>query len=107
MEQPACLHSNMDLLKWAWKLGPLLNSDLLCDVLEVALEARRVDVAASPYDASAFLAESIRIETEEGRRIYKKVRAREERSVRLRCCCAIHVQHPQSRFAPPPLHRNK
>lgn len=102
----------MDLLKWAWKLGPLLNSDLLCDVLELALEARRVDVAASPYDASAFLAEPIRIETDEGRRIYKKVRASEERSVCRRCCFATHVQQPPPRFAPPPsrlsfLRRNR
>jgi hypothetical protein len=49
-EQPGCLHANMDLTKWALKLGPLVASELLIDCLELAAEARTLDMAASPYD---------------------------------------------------------
>lgn len=70
-ENPACLHAQMDLLRHALKLGPLLSGEILVECLEIALEARSFDVAASPYDASQFGLESIPVETSEGRALYK------------------------------------
>jgi len=35
-EQPACLHANMDLYKWAYKLSPLVPSELVVDCFELA-----------------------------------------------------------------------
>lgn len=71
LENPACLHANMDLFKVAWRLGPLAPSEVLLDALQVNLDARRVDVAASPYDASAYGVAPIPIETREGRAQYR------------------------------------
>lgn len=50
LEQKGCVHAHMDLLKIALKLQPFLDGPLLCDVLEVSIAARRLDVEASPYD---------------------------------------------------------
>ena len=69
-EQPACLHANMDLLKWHLKLTPWLMSDGLSDLFEFALQAREVDMRASPYDVRLLDLEPICIETSEGRRQY-------------------------------------
>lgn len=48
------LHANMDLYKWCYKLGPLAESELLFDCLELAAAARELDIRASPYDLSAY-----------------------------------------------------
>ena len=49
-----------------------MDSGILAESLEVALKARRIDVAASPYAADRYLdGLCIKIETEEGRREYK------------------------------------
>ncbi|MCC5844662.1 MAG: 3-methyladenine DNA glycosylase [Verrucomicrobia bacterium] len=69
-EQPACLHANMDLLKWCLKVHPYLPSDLLADAFNLALAARRIDMRASPYDVSPLGEAPIRIETPEGRKAY-------------------------------------
>ena len=53
-EQPGCVHTTMDLLKMALKLGPYCNSDLFYKVLKVTLQARSLDVRASPYDVSKY-----------------------------------------------------
>ena len=42
----------MDLLKMALRLSPYLEAELVADCLEIALAARSLDVAASPYDAT-------------------------------------------------------
>ncbi|HLR91379.1 MAG TPA: hypothetical protein VK040_10505 [Balneolaceae bacterium] len=72
MEQPGCIHTNMDLYKWAFKLYPWIPGELLADTFFHAVHARTVDMQASPYDLREFGLEPIRIETEEGRRIYLK-----------------------------------
>ena len=59
LEQPACVHAAMDLLKMGIRLAPWLAGELLADCLEVSIAARRLDVAASPYDASRFGIEAI------------------------------------------------
>lgn len=72
MEQPGCIHSNMDLYKWAYKLFPWVPSELILDAFRLALEARTIDMQASPYDLKEYGLKPIKIETEEGRVEYKK-----------------------------------
>lgn len=70
MEQPGCLHTNMDLYKWAYKYYPWISSELIRKAFFNALETRKVDMQASPYDAREFGLEPIKIETEAGRKEY-------------------------------------
>lgn len=70
-EQPGCLHANMDLYKWAFKLSPFSSSELVADCFALAREIRLLDMQASPYDFSALGLEPIRIETPEGRAEYE------------------------------------
>jgi len=69
-EQPGCLHANMDLYKWCMKLTPAIPSGLTLDCFELAVEVRRLDMAASPYDVSEFGLQAVRIETPHGKREY-------------------------------------
>lgn len=72
-EQPGCIHSNMDLYKWAFKLYPWISSDLILEAFELAVEARTIDMKASPYDLENYGLEPIKIETELGRKEYKEL----------------------------------
>ncbi|MEX2364244.1 MAG: 3-methyladenine DNA glycosylase, partial [Balneolaceae bacterium] len=72
MEQPGCIHSNMDLYKWAFKLYPWIPSELILKAFELACEAREIDMKASPYDLREQGLKPIKIETEEGRIEYRK-----------------------------------
>ena len=72
LEQPGCLHANMDLYKWAYKFYPWVGSDLITDALELALKARRTDMEASPYDLINYGLNPILIETEAGREEYRQ-----------------------------------
>ena len=74
-EQPGCLHAGMDLYKWAAKLLPLLDSDIVMDAFELAHAARVLDMRASPYDLSALGYEPVRIETPSGRAEYVRQQA--------------------------------
>ena len=69
-EQPGCVHANMDLYKWAYKLSPLTDSDLLMDCLELAARARELDMRASPYDLTDYGLTSIPVEQPAGRAEY-------------------------------------
>ncbi|MDA2893477.1 3-methyladenine DNA glycosylase [Mycolicibacterium sp. BiH015] len=69
-EQPGCVHAGMDLYKWAFKLGPLIESGLVLDCLELAADARVLDMRASPYDLSDYGFSPIAVETPGGRREY-------------------------------------
>jgi hypothetical protein len=71
LEQPGCVHANMDLYKWAAKAMPWSGSELLLDCFELALELRELDMRASPYDLATWGYRAIRIETAEGRREYE------------------------------------
>ena len=70
MEQPGCLHANMDLYKWAYKLSPLLPSELVMDCFELSWRIRAMDMRASPYDLQEWGYPAIRIETPEGKAAY-------------------------------------
>jgi len=67
MEQPGCLHANMDLYKWAYKLSPLVRSELVADCFELAREIRALDMRASPYDLEDLGYSPIRVEEPDGR----------------------------------------
>ena len=69
-EQPGCIHSNMDIYKWAYKLYPWISSDIIRDAFLLAIDARKIDMKASPYDLSDQGLEPIKIETESGRKEY-------------------------------------
>ncbi|MGK8524196.1 3-methyladenine DNA glycosylase [Nocardia asteroides] len=74
-EQPGCLHANMDLYKWGFKLVPLISSQLVLDCFELACAARELDMRASPYDLSEFGYEPVRIETPAGRAEYVRAQS--------------------------------
>ena len=92
-EQPGCLHAAMDCYKWAFKLGPLLESGLVMDCLELAADARELDMRASPYDLRSYGFEPIMVETPTGRAEY--VRAQQniaERAAPLRNALAARCE---------------
>jgi hypothetical protein len=70
MEQPGCLHANMDLYKWAYKLSPAVSSDLTADCFDLAREIRELDMRASPYDLTELGFDPIAIETPAGKAEY-------------------------------------
>ena len=80
LDQPGCLHANMDLYKWAGKLLPAVDSGLLLDSFELARDIRALDMAASAYDLRAWGYPPVPVETPEGRQAY--VRAQREFAVR-------------------------
>jgi hypothetical protein len=76
LEQPGCLHANMDLYKWAAKAMPWVGSELLLDCFELAVELRDLDMRASPYDLTEWGRAPVLIETAEGRRTYEQEQKR-------------------------------
>lgn len=71
LEQRGCLHANMDLYKWAFKLAPFASGELVADCFELACAIREVDMRASPYDIRALGFAPIPIETPAGRAEYE------------------------------------
>ncbi|WP_180933834.1 3-methyladenine DNA glycosylase [Nocardioides ungokensis] len=69
-EQPACLHAGMDLYKHAFRLSPMISSDLVADCFELARDIRELDMRAAPYDLADLGFEPIRVETAEGKQEY-------------------------------------
>lgn len=72
LEQPGCLHANMDLYKWAYKLIPAVSSDLLLECFDLAWRIRELDMRASPYDLREWGYEPVRIEEPAGRAEYAR-----------------------------------
>jgi hypothetical protein len=71
MEQPGCIHANMDLYRWAYTAMPWIGSDILLDCFELAAELRVLDMQASPYDLRGLGFEPVRVETVDGRSEYQ------------------------------------
>jgi hypothetical protein len=69
-EQPGCLHAGMDLYKHAFRLTPMVASDLVADCFELARDIRVLDMRASPYDLSGLGHAPVRIETATGKQEY-------------------------------------
>jgi hypothetical protein len=85
LEQPGCLHANMDLYKWSYKFHPWIPGELLADTFLLALEIRELDMRASPYDLRAHGFDPVPIETPEGRASYEACqRGFAQRAVPLR-----------------------
>jgi hypothetical protein len=92
LEQPGCLHANMDLYKWAYKLTPLLPSELVMDCFELSWRIRAMDMRASPYDLSPWGYVPIGIETTEGKAEYVRLQrefAEESQALRGRLLQAL------------------
>ncbi|WP_101524011.1 3-methyladenine DNA glycosylase [Nocardioides houyundeii] len=75
LEQPGCLHATMDLYKHAFRLTPMICSDLVADCFELARDVRVMDMRAAPYDLSGLEVDGqpflpVRIETPEGKQEY-------------------------------------
>jgi hypothetical protein len=84
-EQPGCLHAGMDLYKHAFRLTPMVPSDLVADCFELARDIRVLDMRAAPYDLADLGFEPVRIETAEGKAAYVEAqRAFAERGAPLR-----------------------
>jgi hypothetical protein len=84
-EQPGCLHAGMDLYKHAFRVSPMVCSDLVADCFELARDIRVLDMRASPYDLSSLGYSPVRIETPEGKQEYVAAQRRfSERGAPLR-----------------------
>ena len=100
LEQRGCLHANMDLYKWAYKLAPFTPSELMADCFELARDIREIDMRASPYDLRALGCEPLAIETPAGRADYEsRQRAFAARGDPLRTrlialCDRLRAAHP-------------
>jgi hypothetical protein len=69
-EQPACLHAGMDLYKHAFRLSPMVPSELVADCFELARDIRTLDMRASPYDLRELGYEPLPVELPEGKAQY-------------------------------------
>ncbi|MGY2875510.1 hypothetical protein ACVW00_002700 [Marmoricola sp. URHA0025 HA25] len=69
-EQPGCLHAGMDLYKHAFRLTPLIASEVVADCFALAWDIRELDMRASPYDLADLGYAPVRIETPEGKAEY-------------------------------------
>ena len=84
-EQPGCLHAGMDLYKHAFRLSPMVPSELVADCFELAHDIRVLDMRASPYDLSDLGYSPVRVETPEGKQEYVSAQGRfAERGAPLR-----------------------
>ncbi|QDY06949.1 3-methyladenine DNA glycosylase [Micromonospora sp. HM134] len=94
LEQPGCLHANMDLYKWAYKLSPLVAAELVADCFALARQIRTLDMRASPYDLAALGYPPVRVETAEGRAEYAAAqRGFAERAAVLRARLLTALDH--------------
>ncbi|GAB4047600.1 hypothetical protein GCM10028775_08020 [Catellatospora paridis] len=101
LEQPGCLHANMDLYKWSYKLSPLVPSELVTACFALSREIRELDMRASPYDLADLGFPPVRIETPEGRAEYAAAqRSFADRAaplrdaLRVRCEALLAVPSP-------------
>jgi hypothetical protein len=91
-EQPGCLHGGMDLYKHAFRLSPMICSDLVADAFALAWDIRVLDMRAAPYDLTGVRLDPtgeewtpVRVETAEGKREYaERQRGFAERAAPLR-----------------------
>ncbi len=74
-EQPGCLHAGMDLYKHAFRLAPLIGSELIADCFALARDIRVLDMRAAPYDLADLGFQPVRVETAEGKRTYAAAQA--------------------------------
>ncbi|QGU04557.1 3-methyladenine DNA glycosylase [Corynebacterium comes] len=96
-DQAGCVHATMDLYKWASKLGPLVPGELFLDCFELAVDARVLDMEASPYDCRAYGFGVVAIETPEGKAEYvERQRSLAERGKPLRDRLVSLIDHAEA-----------
>ena len=84
-EQPGCLHAGMDLYKHAFRLTPMIASELVADCFELARDIRLLDMRAAPYDLTSLGVEPLAVETATGKAEYVAAQRRfAERGAPLR-----------------------
>jgi hypothetical protein len=69
-EQPGCLHAGMDLYKHAFRLTPMIASELVADCFELARDIRLLDMRAAPYDLTSLGVDPLAVETATGKAEY-------------------------------------
>jgi hypothetical protein len=90
-DQPGCIHVNMDLYRFCYKIAPWIESELLADAFELTRFARELDMRASPYDLREMGFDPIRVETSDGRAQYVRLQqkiSRRAQAVRQRVLAA-------------------
>jgi hypothetical protein len=60
----------MDLYKHAYRLSPMVGSEVVADCFALARDIRVLDMRASPYDLSGLGYPPVRVETPEGKQEY-------------------------------------
>jgi len=83
LEQPGCLHANMDLFKYAMWFQPYLPGELVLECFALAARVREIDMRASPYDLSELGYQAICLETPDGRQEYASQQKRSADSARI------------------------
>ncbi len=73
VDQSGCIHVNMDLYRFCYKIAPWIESELLADAFELARFAREIDMRASPYQLRDIGFEPIRVEIADGRAEYVRL----------------------------------
>ena len=67
LEQPGCLHANMDLYKWAYKLVPLVGPDLVADCFALARDVGAGHESQPVRSRRARAPPPVKVETTESR----------------------------------------
>jgi hypothetical protein len=101
MDQSGCIHVNMDLYRFCYKIAPWIESELLADAFELARFAREIDMRASPYELRGFGFEPIRVETVDGRAEYVRLQRKISeyaQPIRQRVLAAYRATALQSRI---------
>lgn len=92
-DQPGCVHATMDLYKWAAKLAPLVPSEVWLETFDLAVDARVLDMEASPYDCRGVGFGVVAVETPEGKAEYvRRQRRLAERADLLRARLVALIQ---------------
>jgi hypothetical protein len=73
VEQPGCLHANMDLYKYAQRFAPIVGSEIVRSTFALAKDIRTVDMQTAPYDLANLGVIPIPVETQSGRDEFAKL----------------------------------
>lgn len=93
VEQPGCLHANMDLYKIAMRWVPIFGSLFARQCFRLARDIRTVDMQSAPYDLIGLGVRPIKIETAEGRLLFaQKQKIFSQRAQVLRAQMIKHLE---------------
>ena len=73
VEQPGCLHANMDLYKHAQRFAPIVGSEIVRTAFALAKDIRTVDMQTAPYDLANLGVTPIPVETQAGREVFAEL----------------------------------